>query len=84
MAEEPRPTINERIDALWDRPDRKLDWLVLESLLRDILKQHVPSPALRQIDEAVAAFTRRGSVYENENGPDDPFFNDPEYANPQD
>jgi hypothetical protein len=78
------PTIYERTQALWDRPGHsKLNWLELEQLLRDILKNHQPTPALRQIDEAIGAFTRRGCVYEYEDQPDEPFFTDPNYANPQ-
>ena len=57
-------SITERIDVLWDRPScEKLDWLELEQLLQDILRSYEPTPALREVDEAIAAFTRRGSVY---------------------
>ena len=69
-------TIQERIEVLWDRSDTKLDWLQLETLQRDILTasktrtdlgdystDHSPDYYLRAMDAALAAFTRRGSIY---------------------
>lgn len=56
--------ITKRINRAWDATDRKLDWLGLETTLRLILSEASQrTPELRQIDEAVAAFTRRGNVY---------------------
>ncbi len=79
------PTIHERIEALWNTPSStKLDWLKLETLQRDILsaakhrtdlgdhsRHHSADYYLRAIDEALAAFTRRGAMF-------DPFHDDDE------
>ena len=56
-------TIKERIDAAWESRKLKTDWLGLESVLRDILRKAAPTPELRTIDEAIAAFTGRGLTY---------------------
>ena len=58
-------TITERIDAAWhERSPDGVEWLGLEDILRRILKkasaEEQNSPTLRLIDEALAAFTRRG------------------------
>ncbi len=64
-----------RIGAQWDARGRpKMDWLGLEDVLRDILrayKEGDPGPgetqtsagqALALVDEALAAWTKRGGV----------------------
>ena len=56
--------ITRRINRAWRATDQKIDWLGLETTLRLILSEaSLRTPELRQVDEAVAAFTRRGNVY---------------------
>jgi hypothetical protein len=76
--------IQKRLDDLWDKPGHsKLDWLELEQLLRDILCAARHKKAIQNgrnenvdylmaIDEAIAAFTRRGYTYRNMLDPNDP------------
>jgi hypothetical protein len=56
--------ITRRINRAWRATDQKIDWLGLETTLRLILREaSLRTPELHQIDEAVAAFTRRGNEY---------------------
>ena len=65
--------IAERIALQWSTKGMKVDWLALETILRDILRgyrgaaevcpSHQPEAAriaLGRIDEALGAWTRRG------------------------
>ena len=75
-------TIQQRIDAAWKAMESgklKIDWLALEQLLRDILeasktstdigdRQNSPTDYLRAIDQAIAAHTGRGTVYNHVGG----------------
>lgn len=50
-----------RIDDAWDTKAIKIDWLGLETLLRDILSSDlVDSEKVKLSQEAISAFTRRG------------------------
>ena len=62
---ERKQEITRRINRAWRATDQKIDWLGLETTLRLILRDaSLRTPELRQVDEAVAAFTRRGNEYE--------------------
>lgn len=56
-------SIRDRIEAHWDAKSMKMDWLGLEQILQDILREANPTPTLLLIDEAIGAYTRRGQVY---------------------
>ena len=59
--------ITRRINRAWRATDQKIDWLGLENTLRLILKEaSLRTPELRQVDEAIAAFTRRGNEYSDD------------------
>jgi hypothetical protein len=61
---ERKQEITKRINRAWRASDQKIDWLGLETTLRLIVRDaSPPTPELRQIDEAIAAFTRRGNEY---------------------
>lgn len=60
------PQIEDRINAQWDRIEKsrslKMDWLGLETILRDVLSDTVLSDTEKVIasKEAIAAWTGRG------------------------
>ena len=59
-------TVGETIQAAWMSRSIKVEWLLLETTLRQILKNYKdnhlnPTDALMLVDEAVAAFTKRGN-----------------------
>ncbi len=71
--------IRRRIDHAWDIPGYKVDWLQLETTLRSILSEtrrlseeyeytdtealEVANEALELVDEAIAAYTKRGHEF---------------------
>lgn len=69
------------IDAEWNNKSISLDWLGMESVVREILRNAIKEEPMDdlnrdqlqaiiyKIDDAVAAFTKRGTVYPNENLP---------------
>ena len=67
MSDERKQEITRRINRAWRSEDQAIDWLGLENTLRLILKEAcLRTPELRQVDEAVAAFTRRGNEYSDD------------------
>ena len=60
--------INQRIEAAWaagdpPRPSIAMDWLGMEGTLRGIIGLTVPADRkVALMDEAIAAYTRRGHV----------------------
>ena len=59
------PTIEERLRIVWESRAVKVDWLGMEQIIRDILKSDaLPEKKLAQIDETIAAYTRRGGELE--------------------
>ena len=56
------PQILEAINAWWEEPPlKRLKWLKLERMLRDILRSSLTADQkVFAIDEALAAFTKRG------------------------
>lgn len=69
--------ITRKIQAAWDnkRPWAKIDWLDLEQVIRSILSCETLSDSAKvvYVDEAVAAYTRRGRELEGrDNDPETP------------
>lgn len=64
MPQDVSSSIRERIKTQWERPAHSpVKWLEFETILRDILRVHgvsCPGGAICLINDALAAFTRRG------------------------
>jgi len=58
-------TIRERLDNQWDQNADLVNWLGLEQIIRDIIKDAIKDKAitseLKLIDEALGAYTGRGT-----------------------
>jgi len=52
----------ERLNQLWDRKERKMDWLGMESMLVDILRdaELTDREKVKLTKECIDAYTRRG------------------------